>query len=107
MELLMGLVLLVNLLLGGLLLSDYAFRLGGTMEERKAVVFEVYRYSICFVMVVVLGLMGFQLVAALLTDPSNTQALMGPGAGVLISALLFLVHWLIKNPACSKSSSSL
>ena len=105
MELLLGLVILVNVLIGGLLLSDFAFRLGGTMEERKAVVFEVYRYAICFVMVIVIGLMGFQLVAALLADASNTQAMMGPAAGVIISVLLFVVHWFIKNPACPKAKA--
>lgn len=105
MEMFLGLVVLINLLLGGLLLSDLAFRLGGTMEERKALVFEVYRYAVCFVMVLVFGLTGFQLVVALLTDASNTQALIGPGGGVLFSVILFVVHWLIKNPACPKSAS--
>lgn len=105
MELFFGLVLLINIVLGGLFLADFASRAGGTMEERKAVVFEVYRYAICFVMVIVLGMMGFQIIGALLTDPSNTQALAGPGAGVIISALLFVVHWFIKNPACPKAKA--
>lgn len=105
MESLIGLVLLLNMLLGGLFLSDFAFRTGGNMEERKAVVFEVYRYAICFVMVIVFTFMGFQLVVSLLTDASNVQALSGPGAGVLLSALLFTIHWFMKNPVYSKTQA--
>jgi drug/metabolite transporter (DMT)-like permease len=105
MESLIGLVLLINMLLGGLFLSDFALRTGGTMEERKAVVFEVYRYAVCFVMVVVFTFTGFQLLVALLTDAGNVQGLSGPGAGVLLSVILFLVHWFMKNPAYGKSTS--
>jgi hypothetical protein len=104
MEILVGGLALITLFLGGLLLTEYFFRAGGTMEERKAVVFEVYRYTICLVMVLVFGLSAFQLVGALVMDANNTQALAGPGIGVIITGALFLVHWFMKTPACSKVS---
>jgi hypothetical protein len=90
------------LLIGGLLLSDYAYRAGGTMEERRAVVFEVYRYAVCLITLLVFGVTAFQLVGALLSDAGNAQSLTLPGAGAIISALLFLAHWTMKNPALPK-----
>lgn len=102
MEMIIGLLLFVTLFIGGLLLSDYAYRNGGTMEERRAVVFEVYRYAICFIMVIVFGMLAFQLVGALVTDATNTQALTGPAVGVIISIILFLIHWLMPNPGLPK-----
>lgn len=76
------------------------------MEERKAIVFEVYRYAVCFVMLIVFSFLGFQLIAALLTDAANTQALAAPAGGILLSAILFVVHWFLKNPCCPKQSNS-
>ena len=104
MEMLLGGLALIALFIGGLLLTDYVYRAGGSMEERKAVVFEVYRYTVCLVMVFVLGLSAFQLIGSLVVDASNAQALAGPGVGVIISGVLFLVHWFIKNPAAPKAS---
>jgi len=98
MELILGLVLVLALFIGGLLLSEYAYQSGGTMEERRAIVFEVYRYAVCFLMVLLFGIMAFQLLNALITDAANTQAMTGPAVGVMISGGLFLLHWLIKNP---------
>jgi len=106
MEFIFGGLLLIALLVGGLLLSDYVYRSGGTMEERRAVVFEVYRYTVCLLMVLLFGLSAFQLAAALITDPSNAQAMGGPGVGAIITGLFFLIHWFIKNPAVPKLSSS-
>lgn len=68
------------------------------MEERLAVVFEVYRYTICLLMVLLFGLSAFQLVGALIMDINNTQAMAGPGIGVIITGLLFGIHWFMKNP---------
>jgi hypothetical protein len=98
-----GLALIV-LFIGALLLTDYFLRAGGTMEERKAIVFEVYRYTICLVAVFLFGLSAFQLVGALVLDGNNPQALATPGIGVILTGVLFLVHWLMKNPACPKVS---
>lgn len=105
MELIFGLLLFGNILIGGLLLSDYAYRMGGTMEERRAIVFEVYRYAVCLIMVIVFAFMAAQLIGALLADAANTQAMAGPGVGALLSGLLFLIHWLMKNPALPKSTT--
>lgn len=99
MEMILGLGLLALLLVGGLLFSDYVYRMGGTMEERRAIVFEVYRYTLCLIMVLMFGLMAFQLIGALVTDAGNTQAMAGPGVGALITAALFAIHWFMKNPA--------
>jgi hypothetical protein len=98
MELILGVLLVLALFVGGLLLSEYAFQAGGTMEERRAIVFEVYRYAVCFLMVLLFGIMAFQLLNALIMDSANTQAMTGPGIGVMLSGALFLLHWLIKNP---------
>lgn len=91
--------------IGGLLLSDYAYRAGGTMEERRAVVFEVYRYAVCLITLLLFGMTAFQLVGSLVAEAATPQALALPGAGALISGLLFLAHWLMKNPALPKSQS--
>ena len=104
MEMFFGGLALILLFIGGLLLTDYVYRAGGTMEERRAVVFEVYRYTICLVMVFMFGMMAFQLIGSLVVDASNTQALAGPGVGAIISGALFLIHWLMKNPAAPKAS---
>ncbi len=85
----------------GLLLVDYACKAGGTMEERRAVVFEVYRYSICLITMMVFGLTAFQMAAMLLT-PSGAAAAGVPAAGAIISILLFVAHWFMKNPALPK-----
>lgn len=102
MELILGLLLILALFVGGLLLSEYVFQAGETMEERRAAVFEVYRYAICFLMVVVFGIMAFQMIGALILDAANSQAMAGPGVGVLISGVIFLVHWFMKNPMTPK-----
>ena len=104
MESILGLLLILALFLGGLVLSEYAYQAGGTMEERKAIVFEIYRYGICYLMVVVFGIMAFQLIAALVVDASNTQAMAGPGIGVILSGGLFFAHWFMKNPVQPKAS---
>lgn len=102
--LIIGIILIINVFVGTLLLADYLERAGETMQERKAIIFEIYRYAVCFLMVVVFGLSAFQLVAALITDASNPQALLPAGLGAIISGLLFLIHWLLKNPAIGKTS---
>ena len=98
MELIAGVLLVLLLVVGGLLLSEYVYQAGGTMEERRAIVFEVYRYSVCFLMVLLFGVMAFQLLNALATDAANTQAMTGPGIGVILAGALFMLHWFIKNP---------
>lgn len=104
MELILGVVIILALMIGGLLLSEYAYQLGGTMEERRAIVFEVYRYSVCFLMVLLFGIMAFQLLTAMITDFANTQAMTGPGVGVILSGGLFMLHWFIKNPLLSEKA---
>jgi hypothetical protein len=103
MELILGLVLVLALFIGGMLLSEYAYQAGDVMEERRAIVFEVYRYAICFLMVVIFGIMAFQMIGALIIDAANSQAMAGPGVGVMISGMIFLVHWFMKNPMQPKS----
>jgi hypothetical protein len=105
----MEILLLVSILtpalfMGILLLVDYVERVGATMQERKAIIFEIYRYSVCFLMVIVFGLSAFQLAGALIADSGNPQALTPPGLASIISGIIFLIHWLIKNPAISKNA---
>lgn len=95
--------LLLALLFGGLLLEGYIHQGGGTMEERRAVVFEIYRYAVCFIMVIIFGLMTFQLIGSLLGGASEPNTLAGPGVGVLLSIVLFAAHWLMKNPVLPKA----
>jgi hypothetical protein len=104
MEMFFGGLAFILLFIGGLLLTDYVYRAGGSMEERKAVVFEVYRYTVCLIMVLMFGMMAFQLIGSLVMDASNTQGLAGPGIGAIISGLLFFVHWFMKNPVTYKAS---
>lgn len=103
--LIVGIILIINVFVGTLLFADYLERAGETMQERKAIIFEIYRYAVCFLMVVIFGLSAFQLSAALITDASSPQALLPSGLGAIISGLLFLIHWFIKNPAMGKTSS--
>lgn len=71
-----------------------------TVKERTAVVFEVYRYAVCFMAMLFFGVMGYLSIAALFTGGmENPQALVGPGIGVLISVAIFLLHWRMKNPS--------
>lgn len=104
MELILGVLLVLALFIGGLLLSEYIYQAGDTMEERRAMVFEVYRYAVCFLMVLLFGIMAFQLISSLIVDAANTQAMAGPGVGVMISGVLFLVHWFMKNPVVTTPS---
>lgn len=97
--LLLGSFSVIGLFIGVLLLIDYLERIAGSMQERKAIIFEVYRYAVCFLMVAAFGLSAFQLTVALINDASNPQALAPAGLGSIISGLLFLIHWFIKNPA--------
>ncbi len=99
-----GSFLILGALIGILLFADYLERVASTMEERKAIIFEIYRYAICFLMVIVFGLSAFQLAGALIGDASNPQALTPPGLSAIISGIFFLVHWFIKNPVQPKAS---
>lgn len=94
-----GSLLFGTVFLGALLLEGYVYQAGGTMNERKAVVFEIYRYAICFVMIILFAVMAFQLFSGMVTDMSNPAALAGPGVGAILTALIFFAHWMMKNPA--------
>jgi hypothetical protein len=107
MELILGVFLILALFIGGLLLSEFVYQAGETMEERRAMVFEVYRYAVCFLMVLLFGIMAFQLISALIVDANNTQAMTGPGVGVMISGALFMAHWFMKNPLLASPAISL
>ncbi|WP_373530994.1 hypothetical protein [Vampirovibrio sp.] len=104
--LLLGSILIPALFVGTLLLVDYVERVGATMQERKAIIFEIYRYAVCFLMVIVFGLSAFQLLGALIGEGGNPQALTPPALGSIISGFIFLIHWLIKNPALPASQAS-
>lgn len=97
---LMGPLVLGSVFLFALLLEGYLYQSGGTMNERKAVVFEIYRYAVCFIMIILFAFMAFQLFSGLVADMSNPAALAGPGVGTLLTALIFFAHWMLKNPAC-------
>ncbi len=103
--LLVGSLLLSAVFVTGLLLEGYAYQAGGTMNERKAVVFEIYRYATCFVMILLFAVMAFQLFSGMVTDMSNPSALAGPGVGAILSALIFFAHWMMKNPAEGKPAN--
>jgi hypothetical protein len=103
--LLLGIILIPALFVGTLLLVDYLERAGATMQERKAIIFEIYRYAICFLTVILFGLSAFQLAGALISESGNPQALTPPGLGSIISGLIFLIHWLIKNPAIPNNAA--
>lgn len=104
--LLLGIILIINLFVGTLLFADYLERAGESMQERKAIIFEIYRYAVCFLMVVVFGFSAFLLAGTLLADASNPQALATPALSGMISGLLFLIHWFIKNPAMPKGGTT-
>src|SRR5687767_4334406 len=109
-SLVIGILLLPVLLGGGLLLIGILSPTGGlnamnSAEERRAVIFEIYRYSICYVMVLVFALMAFQLLGAVMTDMNNGAAMAAPAAGVILSAILFIIHWKMKSPSINSSSN--
>jgi len=74
-----------------------------SMTEKIALVFEVYRYAVCFVMIIVFGLLAYFVVGGMITSPQAMAELVGPGVGVLLSAVLFLAHWRMKNPSLPKA----
>ncbi len=106
MELIIAIGLPLVLFMGGLLLSEYAYQAGETMDARRAIVFEVYRYAMCFIMVLLFGIMAFQMISALIVDAANTQALAAPGVGVILTGGIFLAHWFMKNPLAPKSQAN-
>jgi hypothetical protein len=108
MPFIIGILLLPFLFGGGVLLVGALSPTGGlntmnTAEERRAVVFEIYRYSICYVMVMVFAVMAFQLLGSALSDMNNIAAMGAPAAGVILSGILFIVHWKMKSPASPAS----
>ncbi len=102
LPLLFGFLSVVGLfLMAYLLVCAFENQKDLTMSEKIALVFEVYRYAVCFVMLVVFGLLAYFVVGGLITSPQAVAELVGPGVGVILSAVLFLVHWRLKNPALS------
>ena len=73
---------------------------GNSVKDPGALVFEVYRYTVCFVMVLVFGLGAFVVINTMLAG-GDSAALAGNGVTVLLSLALFALHWRMKNPAAS------
>ena len=69
------------------------------MEERKAVVFEVYRYTICMLMMVFFTGSAFILFSTLLGDMEHPDKAAGPGIATVLCAVIFAAHWMMPNPA--------
>lgn len=104
LPLLLALILLIGLfLMGFVLVCSIDNQKDLTMTEKIALVFEVYRYAVCFVMMIVFGLLAYFVVGGLVSNPQAMAELVGPGVGVLLSAVLFLAHWRMKNPALPKA----
>lgn len=101
MELLLlsGLLGTIPLFCVALMFVDYLEQRGQTVEERKAILFEIYRYGICFWTMLLFGFSTFQIAVALIGESANPQALIVPSLGAGVSALFFGVHWFIKFPA--------
>jgi hypothetical protein len=73
---------------------------GGSVNNPGALVFEVYRYTVCFVMVLVFGIGAFIVISTMLTG-GDSAALAGNGVTVLLALAIFALHWRMKNPAVS------
>ena len=72
---------------------------GYVMNEKTAIVFEIYRYAVCFVTLCSFSLLSYAVIGGYLADPGNIKALAGAAVGVIISLVLYVVHWRLKNPA--------
>lgn len=64
----------------------------------RQLAFELYRYSVCFASTVLFGLFTYQLLGLIITKQGNETQLALMSAGVLIPALLFMVHWFMEAP---------
>ena len=89
---------LLGLFAMALLVAGVLVQTGGTMKERAALVFEVYRYTVCFVMVIVFGLMAYTVVTGLLAGSTDPGTLGASGVGVVLSLVLYCLHMFMKNP---------
>ena len=67
------------------------------MDERLAVVFEVYRYAVCWFCIVLFLILGFMLIMGALTA-QNATGVAAYGGGILLCLALFILHWRLKNP---------
>lgn len=85
----------------GLLLPLTLVQKGEThsMKDTQSLVFEIYRYGVCFVMVLGFTILSYVLLSSLLSNPGDFRSMGGPALGVLLSVALFFTHWRMKNPA--------
>ncbi len=93
-------LIIILLFIGGLITVALLEQMGGTMKEKAALVFEVYRYTVCFVMVLVFTLMAYTVLSGVFSG-QEANAVAGAGLGVLLSVALYFIHWKMKNPNLS------
>ena len=103
--LMMAFIALIILFGGGMVIVLLMMNQGGsTMNTPQAAAFEVYRYAVCFVSVLIFGMMSHSLLHGLVRDYTDANNLAVSGAGVLIAAILFVLHWKMTNPALASGS---
>jgi len=102
LALVMALVFLLALIAVGVL--SLASKEGKeSMNNPAGLAFEVYRYAVCFVMVVIFALSAFMaitgVIASFMGTAPDATSMTTNGLAVLLSAGIFLLHWRLKNPA--------
>ena len=100
MAYIMGLaVLAIVMFITAILAVGVLSQLGGnSVNNAGALVFEVYRYTVCFVMVLMFAIGAFIVINTLIAG-GDSASLAGNGVAVLLSMALFALHWRMKNPA--------
>ncbi|MEB3286083.1 MAG: hypothetical protein VKJ04_01130 [Vampirovibrionales bacterium] len=70
------------------------------MDERLAIVFEAYRYAVCWLCLALFLVFGFVLMFVLFTahGPEITMFVAAQGGGLLLCLAIFMLHWRMKNP---------
>lgn len=64
----------------------------------RQLAFELYRYTVCFSAIVMFGLFAYQFLGLLITKQGNETQVALMGAGIIVPALLFLIHWFMEAP---------
>jgi NO-binding membrane sensor protein with MHYT domain len=70
------------------------------MNERFSVVFEVYRYAVCWLCVAFALIFAFLVLVGFFSPVASqtTPLLAAQGSGFLLALAIFVLHWRLKNP---------
>lgn len=70
------------------------------MNERFAVVFEVYRYATCWLCTAFALIFAFLVLVGYFSPVASQSIplLAAQGSGFLLAVAIFVLHWRIKNP---------